>query len=433
MTDNPYPNLGYNPVPGVPDDVAGLGNRVRTAADAVRETNDLLARLRNSNDEVWRGEAGDAFRSHFDATLAEDLGYAQSSLERAVTVLGEWHTALVGFRDQAKALDQEAAVAAGEVNKAVTEVQRANADPDLKLANQQFDDQAALQAAQSRLDAATARVNAAKTALDNWLGVQDSIAARVRDLATEHENVAKRIASELDAAAKDFAPGEPDKSIWDRIKDAIGAIGEWIDEHREGIHTALSTTAAIAGLLALVTPPPVSAIALGVSLAAGAGALALDFTDPQMRADLMSGDMKAWLTVGGDALSVIPGGSALGKAAWVGLKGVDDLGRMEGMLHTWTVSAHDPGLVANLVSKPLDSALSTVAASGPVTKIVGAGTESAGLVTGATNVVSSTTHRILQAADLSGAHGIPSSAPAIAILTRAGSSVQKLVGLGGEE
>ncbi|WP_280508641.1 hypothetical protein, partial [Nocardia flavorosea] len=163
MTDNPYPNLGYNPVPGVPDDVAGLSNRVETAAEAVRETNDLLARLRNSNDEVWRGEAGDAFRSHFDATLAQDLGYTQSSLERAVTVLGEWNTALVGFRDQAKALDQEAGVAAAEVNKAVTEVQNANANPDLGLANQVFDDPAALQAAQTRLNAATARVNAANT------------------------------------------------------------------------------------------------------------------------------------------------------------------------------------------------------------------------------------------------------------------------------
>ncbi|MFI6313573.1 hypothetical protein ACIBEK_26020 [Nocardia fusca] len=414
MTDNPYPNLGYNPVPGVPDDVAGLSNRIKTAADAVRETNDLLARLRNSNDEVWKGEAGEAFRSHFDATLAQDLGYAQSSLERAVTVLGEWNTALVGFRDQAKGLDQEAGVAAAEVNKAVTEVQAANANPDLGLANQQFDNPAALQAAQTRLNAATARVNAANTALSNWLGTQDSIAARVRDLATEHENVAKRIASELDSAAKDFAPSEPDKSIWDKIKDAIGSIGDWIDEHREGIHTALSTTASVAGLLALVTPPPVSAIALGVSLVAGAGALTLDFTDPQMREDLMSGDPKAWLTVGGDALSVLPGASGLGKTALAGLRGVDDLGRMEGMLSTWTASAHDPGLMANLVAKGTDPALANVALN-------------------STPEIAGTTYRILQVADMANTPGIPSTAPAIAILTRAGGTVQKLAGLGGEE
>ncbi|MGI5216989.1 hypothetical protein [Nocardia sp. CA-290969] len=412
MTHNPYPNLGYNPVPGVPDDVTGLSNRIKTAADAVRETNDLLARLRNSNDEVWRGEAGDAFRSHFDATLAQDLGYAQSSLERAVTVLGEWNTALVGFRDQAKALDQEAGVAAAEVNKAVTEVQNANANPDLGLANQVFDDPAALQAAQTRLNAATARVNAANTALDNWLGTQDSIAARARDLATEHENVAKRIASELDAAAKDFAPSEPDKSIWDKIKDAIGAIGEWIDEHREGIHTALSITASVAGLLALVTPPPVSAIALGVSLAAGAGALALDFTDPQIREGLMSGDMSAWLTVGGDALSVVPGGAALGKTALVGIRGLDDVGRMEGMLNAWKAGAHDPGIVMKGLAVPVDSALGAAAQSAPAIAPV---------------------YKVLQVADIADTSPLPSAAPAMAILSRAGSSVTNLAGLGGED
>lgn len=424
MNQNPYPNLGFNPVPGVPDDVVGLTNRIKTAADAVRETNELLSRLRNSNDEVWRGEAGDAFRSHFDTTLAQDLGYAQSSLERAVALLGEWNTNLLGFRDQAKALDQEAATAADELNKAITELRRAHAHPDLGLANQQFDDPAALQAAQNRLNAATARVNTASAAVDNWMGVQDSIIARARDLETEHGNVAKRIASELDAAAKDFAPSEPDKSIWDRITDAVKAIGEWIDEHREGIHAALSTTASVAGLLALVTPPPISAIALGVSLVAGAGALTLDLTDPQMREDLMSGDPKAWLTVGGDALSVIPGASGLVKTGWVGIRGIGEAGehaleagaattRLEGMARTWMNSAHDPGLVANAQGKLLDAAL--------------------GNAPGSPNIIAGTTHRILQAAGFEGAHHAPSSAPAIAVLTRAGSSVQKLVGLGSEE
>lgn len=68
----------------------------------------------------------------------------------------------------------------------------------------------------------------------------------------------------------------------------------------------------------MVTPPPVSAITLGVALVAGAGALTLDFTDPQVRKDLMSGDSKAWLTVDGDALSVLPGASGLAKTAWAG-------------------------------------------------------------------------------------------------------------------
>ncbi|MEU1982319.1 hypothetical protein [Nocardia sp. NPDC019395] len=351
MTDNPYPNLGHNPVPGVPDDVTGLTNRINNAAVAVRETNDLLSRLRNSNDDVWRGEAGDAFRSHFDATLAQDLGYAQKSLERAVELLAEWNTALAGFRDQAKALDQEAANAAGELSKAATELQQANANPDLSLAKQQFDDPAAVQAAQNRLNAATARVNAAGVAVDNWMGIQDSIMARARDLETEHGNVAKRVAAELDAAAKDFAPSEPDKSIWDRITDAVEAIGKWIDEHREGIHTALGIVSAVSGLLALCTPPPISGIALGIALVSSAGALALDLTDEQMREDLMSGDLKAWITVTGDAVGVVPGASALGKTAWAGIAGVEDVGRLAGMSSTWSAAAHNPGWVATKLTE----------------------------------------------------------------------------------
>ncbi|MGQ4616496.1 hypothetical protein [Nocardia sp. R7R-8] len=147
MSTTPYPNLGFNPAPGLPDDVAGLRNQIKTAADAVTGTNDLLNRLRNSNDNVWKGSAGDAFRANFDATLAQDLGYAQNSLERAVRLLAEWHTNLVGYRDVANGLELEAADARSQHTRAVLDFRRAQANPDLGLANMQFSDQAQLQAA----------------------------------------------------------------------------------------------------------------------------------------------------------------------------------------------------------------------------------------------------------------------------------------------
>lgn len=263
MSQNPYPNLGFNPVPGAPADVAGLRGQISTAADAVKETNGLLSRLRNSNDDVWKGDGGDAFRENFDATLAQDLGYAQSSLEKAVVLLSEWHTNLVSFHDTATGLESEAAEAKGQHTKAVETLQQARSNPDLGLANMQFSDPDQLAAAQTRLNAASAQVSAASTAVDNWQGNIDSIIRRARDLEANHDSLARRIASELDAAAKDFAPSPPDKSIWDRIVDAVKAVGEWIDEHRKVLHEILANTAAIAGLLAVVTPPPIDAIALG--------------------------------------------------------------------------------------------------------------------------------------------------------------------------
>lgn len=256
MSANPYPNLGFNPVPGAPTDVAGLRGQINTSADAVKETNDLLTRLRNSNDNVWKGDAGDAFRSNFDATLAQDLGYAQKSLERAVGLLDQWHTDLVGYQDSAKGLEAEAADAKGQHTQAVAALQRAQANPDLGLANVMFTDQGELQAAQSRLDAATAQVRSASTSVDDWQAKINAILQRARDLESQHDTTARRIAAELDAAAKDFAPSPPDKSIWDRIADAVKAVGKWIDEHRVGVHQALSIIAAVGGLVALVTPPP---------------------------------------------------------------------------------------------------------------------------------------------------------------------------------
>ncbi|MFE9582274.1 hypothetical protein ACFYO1_38260 [Nocardia sp. NPDC006044] len=351
MSDNPYPNLGFNPVPGAPADVAGLRGQINTSADAVRETNDLLTRLRNSNDNVWKGDAGDAFRAGFDATLGQDLGYAQKSLERAVSVLDQWHTDLVGYQDTAKGLEAEAADAKGQHTKAVATLHTAKSNPDLALANVMFTDQGELQAAQSRLDAATAQVRSASTAVDNWQGKIDSILQRARDLETQHDHTARRAATELDAAAKDFAPSPPDRSIWDRIADAVKGVGEWIDEHRKGLHEFLANTAAITGLLAIITPPPVDAIMLAVSLAAGAGALGLDLTDSEMRDDLLHGSLTEKLhaaeTLATDTLGVIPGVAALskvGKVAALG-DGIGDIGRFESMARTWAESAHSPGFL----------------------------------------------------------------------------------------
>jgi hypothetical protein len=102
-----------------------------------------------------------------------------------------------------------------------------------------------------------------------------------------------------------------------------------VKAHLKDIHTVLSTISAIAGLVALVTPPPVDVIALGVSVAAGAGALATDLADPQFRhgiGELLHGHVNkeslGTLATGvGDVLSVVPGLTVAGKAGWAALKG----------------------------------------------------------------------------------------------------------------
>ncbi|MFD3702829.1 hypothetical protein ACFWUP_06740 [Nocardia sp. NPDC058658] len=344
MTTNPYPNLGFNPTPGDAAQVATLSTKVKAAADAVTETNALLNRLRNNNDDVWKGDAGQAFRDNYDATLSQDLDRAQSALQGASTLITTWHADLIGFQDTAKSLETEAAAARAEHATAVTALQQAKTNPDLGLANQTFTDSAQLAAAQSRLDAASTKLSTAATAVNNCQSAIDAIIARATSLQTNHTAKARTIATELDAAAN-FSPSEPDKSIWDEFLD-------WIDRNRDDIHTVLSTTAAVGGLLAIITPPPFSGVALGISLAAGAGALALDATDDELRDDLLHGSAteKAGAAgrIAGDALSVLPGvGGVLkaGKALTLG-GGADDVGRFTQTWNAWNDGAADPGLVA---------------------------------------------------------------------------------------
>lgn len=419
MSDNPYPNLGFNPVPGAPADVAGLRRQINTSADAVRETNDLLTRLRNSNDNVWKGDAGDAFRANFDATLGQDLGYAQKSLERAIGVLDQWYTDLVGYQDTAKGLEAEAADAKGQHTQAVAAWQTAKSNPDLALANVMFTDQGELQAAQARLDAATAQVRSASTAVDNWQGKIDSILQRARDLETQHDRTARRAATELDAAAKDFAPSPPDKSIWDRIADAVKGVGKWIDEHRAGVHQALSIIAAVGGLVALVTPPPFDIIGFAVAAGATAGLLALDLSDPEIRDGLTNGELDAWKTVGLDSLGLAPVGGAgvgIGKVGWGLLRGgeavadgahaAQALGGLERIGGTaYNAVTHEPGLVS----------------------------KAAGWVPGVPKVVEalsldSATRTVLQATGVAGKHAeVVTAAEAIDLFSRSGKVVNSIL------
>ncbi|MBF6062011.1 hypothetical protein IU500_19320 [Nocardia terpenica] len=356
MSENPYPSLGFNPVPGSPADVTGLRGQIDSAHEAVRDTNELLGRLRNSNDSVWIGEGGDAFRAAFDATLAQDLGYAQSSLERAVGLCDQWHTGLVGFQDTTNGLETEAAAARGQHAQAVAALQRAQSNPDLGLANRQFSDANQLAAAQSRLNAAVAQVHSASTAVDESQGQIDSIIKRARDLESEHNQLARTIASELDAAAKDFAPSPPDKSIWDRITNAVKGIGKFIADHRKQIHDILGGVAAVSGLLALITPPPADAVFAGVALVAGAGALATDFVDPKVReafGDIFHGDFskeaftKIGTTVGMDALGVIPGVGAASK----GVSAFREVGELGPALRSFTEASQAPGIASKILDR----------------------------------------------------------------------------------
>ncbi|MGS2806409.1 hypothetical protein [Nocardia sp. MW-W600-9] len=370
---NPYPNLGFNPAPGSATEVGTLGTKVRSAADKIDELSILLYRLRNSNDDVWKGEAGDAFRESLDATLLQDLTYAKKSLDGAATVIQAWHTNLVGYQDTAAGLETEAATARATHGQAVTALQQARANPDLDLAGQTFTDADALASAQARLDAANNKVTAATTAVTDAQRAIDAIITRAKELQTTHNSAATTTATELDAAGANFAPSEPDKGLFEGLWD-------WLNDNQETIHDALAATSAVTGLLALVTPPPVSAVFGVVALASGLGALGMNALNPEYQdtvGDIMNGefDMAAIGSMGAtlttDTLSVLPGvggvvkgGKALfaeaDTAAALANSATDaatSSSKFSQVMGAFTDGAQSPGILSNKVLDPLASAI----------------------------------------------------------------------------
>lgn len=368
--DTTYPNLGFNPVPGVPDDIESLGGKISTAVNSLTEANGLISRLKNAGDSVWQGDAGDAFRSHLDSTLVSDMSHAQTSLEKAVDVLGGWHSDLVNLKSQAAQLDHEAAVAKQAQAAAQTAYDQAKQNPALRMIGQHFDDAASLQRAQNAINAAESAVSDAGSKLS---GAQDSLAAimrRAKNLADQHADIAAKAASALKDATDKLAPAKPGffSSMFSGIANALSTVGNWVKDHLSDIHAVLSTIAAISGLIGLFTLPPVDAIAFAVAVAASAGALACDAADPQFRkgiGGLASGvyqgittghwnitgsEVSAGLTGWEDVLTAVPGAGfawALksGKGVAEGVSGVARISEIASR------AAHNPGLTAKLISK----------------------------------------------------------------------------------
>jgi uncharacterized phage infection (PIP) family protein YhgE len=356
-----YPNLGFNPVPGVPEDVAGMGSKIASAVSSLTEANGLVKRLSNAGDSIWQGAAGDAFRSHLNDKLVTDMSHAQTSLETAVNVLSGWHTDLSNFKDVATRLDQEAGEAKQQAQQAQAEYEQAKSNPNLGLVGQHFNDQASLQQAQNAINAAESAVSAATGKVTDANNALDSIIKQAKDLQSQHDDVATKAANALKAATQKLAPHKPGffSSMFSSIGNAFSAVGNWVKNHLNDIHSVLSTISAIGGLVALVTPPPIDAIALGVSVAAGAGALACDAANPQFRAgigQLLTGhfnkqSLGAAMSGVSDLLSVVPGVGVAAKA----IKGADVVaegaGGISKISDIASTLAGKPGLGAKLISR----------------------------------------------------------------------------------
>ncbi len=312
MAANPYPNLGWNPVPGIPGEVNALRQKVATAATALRSCHTQLERLIGES-SYWEGDAATAFREAIDGELPTYIKNAARSLEKASAELGSWDGYLTSNRDLARKYDD----AAGEKKAAIATAKERHAqagqDPDLKLAGRQFPTQEEADAATARLRAAERSLNEATIALNKANGEYDDIIAKAQALETTHADNAETVAKSLDDATDKLAPKEPgwlSKAV-DAIWDGIKATGDFLLEHA-------GTIGAVAGLLALI-PGPWSPALLAVSVVCSAVQLGNDIQGGALK------DLAHWppnmttlgaaTSIGGDVLGMLPGVGVAARAA----------------------------------------------------------------------------------------------------------------------
>jgi hypothetical protein len=269
-----FPALGFDPAPGLGDQVSALATAVSGAAREVAAVRRTLESIGHS-DGSWRGEAATAF----SGTLGQLPPYLDKATEANTTAtdaLSRWAHDLEGFQSQAADYERQAEAARSRVDAARAALRqcqgtRAGSDP----------------AAAQRLQQRTADAGQAVTAADSALS---EILERARQLAGRHEAALAATAARIRDAA-DAAPPEP--GFWDELGSALSSIGHWvaslpdqvghwIEEHKyliKAIGDLLSDVSLVVGIVSMFLPPPADVIGLaisgGLSLAAmGAHAVA---------------------------------------------------------------------------------------------------------------------------------------------------------------
>ncbi|GGZ39253.1 WXG100 family type VII secretion target [Streptomyces poonensis] len=312
MAANPYPHLPWNPVPGVPDEVSSLQQKVKSAANTLDDCHRQIERLLAASSS-WQGDAASAFRDSLDGDLKEYMRNAGRSLGKAASWLGTWEGDLTSHRELAKKYDDAAREAKADVGKAQQRYDEAGKHPDLKLGGKEYPSQAEADAATARLRSAESALKEATTQLNNATTAYNDVIKKAKALEEEHTQRAEFIAGKLDEADDKLAPKEPgwlSKTV-EAIGDVLAKAGELIMEHA-------GTIGAIAGLLALLPTPFAPAFA---AVAVGASALAMtkNLSSEDFR-DALTGEYgwKEGLFAGGamlgDTLGMVPGVGALAKA-----------------------------------------------------------------------------------------------------------------------
>jgi len=250
-----FPALGFDPAPGNIDRINTLADNLGTIARDLGEAHTDLVNLGKS-EGIWTGSAAQAFSETVE-DLPEYLDKAHRSFSDASTALSGWADDLAELQRKAASLEAEAARAAGELK-------RAQANPDLDLANRSFPIGPELDRARRLLQAAEAEVEKAHRSLEE-------IRRQARRLFESHGEEAVRVAAALNRA-REIAPDTP----WIDIGGLFDAIGDFFSDVAdtiEGLLADISDALATLGECLSVLGNAMGVLALATSFIPGVNAV----------------------------------------------------------------------------------------------------------------------------------------------------------------
>ncbi|WP_150133691.1 enoyl-CoA hydratase/isomerase family protein [Streptomyces hyaluromycini] len=249
------------------------------------ELGTALGELERIETGAWKGKTAVAFSEYVGKDVTPLIRKSHESFDKASRALHRWADDLQEFQVRADRLEKSA----GDKLDAKAEAQgKAGSDGSMELGK-------------------------ASSAVDG-------VIQKVHELEEDYRAAARQVSKELDKAG-DIAPDEP--GFWDKlghgIANAWDATGDWLKEHADlikEIGDILSDVTAILGVLAIITLPfePLGAIFGAAAVLTSGMALLAHSVAKASGADV------SWLTMGTDALGLLPGIGLLGKGAKVASK-----------------------------------------------------------------------------------------------------------------
>ncbi|MET7357664.1 WXG100 family type VII secretion target [Streptomyces sp. NPDC005562] len=359
-----FPALGFVPCPGdhtVADDVA---KKVGKTAKALVE---ICQVLHGTGVGDWKGKAAEGFREKFDDEFRPKMDEARDSFRDAASALTDWADYMERKQKAAVKLEAEAALVNEALKDAYDKVDK------LKEADDKKDDK--------KRDSKDheEKVKDANRAVNTQDLELEELRRKGRRMKKNYQEYGKEIAERL-KAAMDIAPNEP--GMWDKLGDALenlgkaladlpgklgdvlAEVGEWIKSHADWITVAASVIGVVAIFCPVLAPLAIGLSA--VALLAHASAYGIDGLFPPTGERIGN-----WLTLGGDALGMVPGVGAAKAGVMAGFKAGRGAGgvvagakvgiKTAGTTAKNVMKAADP--VAKVIDKPIMAAASKLGVS----------------------------------------------------------------------